>query len=183
MKDELISLFIDDALDLDEKIVLVETVHQNREFKEDTLALLKQEIAIRSDVVNKPPVIDIQKTPRFGSFWSRSWGYLATAAATACIFLVLMFQPPAVETIPYRFVFYQPDARQVQLSGSFTGWEPIAMNRIGDSGYWDMVIPIGKGEHRFSYILNGDKAVADPSIATRETDDFGGENSILTVGV
>lgn len=183
MKDELISLFIDDALDLHEKMALVEAIHENRGFKDDTLALLKQETVIRSDVVSEPPVIEIEKPSGFGFFWSRSWGYLATAAATACLVFALTFQHPMPETVSYRFVLYKPDVRQVQLSGTFTDWQPLAMNRVGNSGYWEMTVTLGQGEHRFSYILNGDRSVADPSIATRETDDFGGENSILTIGV
>ena len=37
MKDYLISSYIDDELDLDEKIEFVETVHEQVAFKEDTV--------------------------------------------------------------------------------------------------------------------------------------------------
>ena len=57
------------------------------------------------------------------------------------------------------------------------------MNRIGNSGYWDVTVGIAKGEHRFTYILDGNEFLADPSIPTKEKDDFGGENSILSIGV
>ncbi len=40
---------------------------------------------------------------------------------------------------------------------------------------------IPPGEHVFSYILDGDKILADPTILTREEDDFGSINSILVV--
>ena len=39
------------------------------------------------------------------------------------------------------------------------------------------------GEHRFAYILDGDKRMADPTLPAVERDDFGGENSILSVEV
>jgi hypothetical protein len=183
MRGELISLFIDDALDLNEKIELTQSIHENQAFKDDTLALLEQEIALRSDVTDTVPSIEITTEPWFRLFLTRTWGYLATAAATACIIFFLTFQKPVVETIPYRFVLYKPEAQQVQLSGSFTDWETIPMNRIGNSGYWDITVGIVKGEHRYSYILDGIESLADPSIPTKEKDDFGGENSIFSVGV
>ena len=183
MKDELISLFIDNAMDLDEKIEFIELVHANRSYKDDALSLLKQESGLRQDISETIPVVDLKTDGRIGLFFNRAWGYLATAAATACIIFWLTFQAPVAETIPYRFVLYHPGVEQVQLSGSFTDWDPISLHRIGDSGYWDITLPIPRGEHQFSYILNGKETLTDPTIQAREMDDFGGENSILAVGV
>jgi hypothetical protein len=55
------------------------------------------------------------------------------------------------------------------------------MAPIGDSGYWELRLNLPYGEHRFAYILDGSQQVADPTVPVREPDDFGGENSILTV--
>ena len=55
------------------------------------------------------------------------------------------------------------------------------MKRIGNSGYWELNLPVISGEHRFAYILNGDARIADPTLPAREADDFGGVNSILNV--
>jgi hypothetical protein len=55
------------------------------------------------------------------------------------------------------------------------------MKRVGTSGYWEVTLDLPEGEHRFSYILEGNRRLADPTILTREHDDFGGENSILEV--
>lgn len=183
MKDELISLFIDNALSLHEKIELTRSIHEDPAFAEDTLALLEQEILIRSDVSDTVPAIEFAADPWFRFFMARTWGYLATAAATACILFFLTFQKPMAQTIPYRFVLYRPEARQVQLSGSFTDWKTLSMNRVGDSGYWDVTLSIAEGEHRYAYILDEGEFLADPSIPTKEKDDFGGENSILSIGV
>jgi hypothetical protein len=183
MKDELISLFIDDELTLDEKIELTRSIHENQAFKDDTLALLAQEVAVRTDVTDAIPSIEIKAESWFRPFVTRTWGYLATAAVTACIIFVLTFQEPIAETIPHRFVLFKPEAKQVQLSGSFTDWKAIPMNRIGNSGYWDITMAVSKGEHRFTYILDGVESLADPSIPAKEKDDFGGENSILNIGV
>ena len=46
----MISMFIDDELDFDEKIEFVETVHADVTVKEEILSLLKQEKKIRSNV-------------------------------------------------------------------------------------------------------------------------------------
>jgi 1,4-alpha-glucan branching enzyme len=80
-----------------------------------------------------------------------------------------------------RFVVYEPAANQVELTGSFTGWQRTPLQRIGTSGYWELTLPVPSGEHRFSYILDGDRQMADPTVPRRENDDFGGENSILNV--
>lgn len=183
MKDELISLYIDNAMDLDEKIEFIELVHVDKAYKDDALSLLRQEAMLRSDVSDTLPVVTIDMESRFRIFISRAWGYLAATAATACIVFFLTFQKPVMESIPYRFVLYQPAASQVQLSGSFTDWNAVNMHRIGNSGYWDITIALSSGEHQFTYILDGKKTLADPSIPTREKDDFGGENSILVLGV
>lgn len=55
------------------------------------------------------------------------------------------------------------------------------MNRAGNSGYWEITFDLPAGEYRFSYILEGKRQLADPTILTREKDDFGGENSVLEV--
>ncbi len=43
MNDSLISLFIDDEMDLDEKVEFVETVHSSQVFTQETVDLLEQE--------------------------------------------------------------------------------------------------------------------------------------------
>lgn len=42
MKDYLISMFIDNELDLDEKIIFVETVHDEQAFKDEAIDLLSR---------------------------------------------------------------------------------------------------------------------------------------------
>jgi 1,4-alpha-glucan branching enzyme len=82
---------------------------------------------------------------------------------------------------PYRFVIYQPEAQHVELAGSFSDWQRIPLKPTGQSGYWETTLDLPEGDHRFSYIIEGNRRLTDPTIAVRETDDFGGENSILRV--
>jgi len=183
MKDYLISMFIDDELSLDDKLSFVETVHTDHSFKEETSGLLNQEKLIRSEVVDRIPSIQVreQRKPIF-STW-RPAGIFASALAAALI--LLFFAWPAQQQLsePYRFVIYQPEAKQVQITGSFIDWRRLPLRKVGTSGYWEVTLDLPAGEHRFSYILEGGRRLVDPTILAREKDDFGGENSILEVNL
>jgi hypothetical protein len=188
MEDYLISMYIDDELDLDAKIDFVETVHANRLFKDETVELLVQEKLIRSDVTDRPPVLSLEATFERSSFrsgiktWLRPAAAFASGLAAALLVLLLLPQPPDKQSeVPYRFVLYQPTATQAEIAGTFTGWRPVPMKRAGSAGYWEITLDVPQGVHRFSYILDHGRRAADPTIATRELDDFGGENTILEV--
>jgi hypothetical protein len=184
MKDYLISSYIDDELDLDGKIEFVETVHEQVAFKEDAVGLLHQEKQIRGEVTKRVPSVTLRGKRRFAfSFW-RPAGIFAAGLAAAL--LVMFFVTPQQEQMlltTHRFVLYQPDVNRVEITGSFLGWEAVAMQRNGTSGYWDVVLEVPAGEHRLCYILEGGRRIPDPTIPIREKDDFGGENSILAVNL
>jgi len=182
MNDHLISLYIDDELGLDDKIDFVEFVHEDKRFKDDTVNLLRQEKLIRSEVVEQMPAFGLK--PHRGP-WQlrllRPFGAVAAGLAAAAIVLLLFWPSQEHELRPHRFVIYQPDAEGVELAGSFSHWKKIPLKHSGNSGYWEVTLELPEGDHRFSYIIKGGRRLADPTIAVRETDDFGGENSILTV--
>jgi hypothetical protein len=182
MNDHLISMYIDDELDLDEKIIFVETVHDDRNFKDEAVSLLRQEKLIGSEVVDQIPALRIKEQR---SLWqARLFRPLAAAAAglaAAAIVWLTLWPTPEPSLRPWRFVIFQPDAQGVELAGSFSSWKRIPLKHAGKSGYWEITLELPEGEHRFSYIIEGGRRIADPTIAIREADDFGGENSILTV--
>lgn len=184
MQDYLISMFIDDELDLDNKIEFVETVHEDRNFKDETVDFLQQEKIIRADVVDQAPQIRLKLKERdVFPFW-RPLGIFASGLATALVIFYLFAQPTKEPlSMARRFVIYQPGVEKVEIAGSFTDWRTLPMNRAGASGYWEITLEVPPGEHRFSYILEGDKRLADPTILSRERDDFGGENSIIEVNL
>lgn len=188
MKDHLISMYIDDELDLDQKIDFVETVHADRAYKDEAVGLLEQEKLIRSEVTDGLPAFTLEATPHPSSFWDtlRAWarpaaGFASGLATALMVLLLLPRGPEAPSEVPYRFVLYQPDAAQAEIAGTFTGWQPVAMKRAGSAGYWEITLDVPQGVHRFSYILDHGRREADPTIPTRERDDFGGENTILEV--
>lgn len=187
MIEYLISLFIDDEMNLDEKVTFVETVRSNDQFAEETLSLLDQEKFLRSDVVDiVPPVILPEKKSALSFLRKHLTVYLGSAAVAAALIFLFFITGPLMETgdgtlnrVPYRFVIYRPDAQQAEIVGSFTGWKAVQMNPVDD--YWQITLELPVGEHRFSYIIDGKRQVSDPTIPIREKDDFGGENSILEV--
>jgi hypothetical protein len=182
MNHQIISLFIDDELTLDGKIEFVEEVHGSESFKDEAVELLRQEQLLRSDPVECIPERELKASrPRVLRFL-RPVGLAAAAAAAALIFVFFPFAPQKTPDTPYRFVFYRPDVNRVEITGSFTGWNAVPMRRVGDSGYWEHTFNLPQGEHRFAYLLNGGQRLPDPTIPMREGDDFGSENTILSIG-
>ncbi len=186
MKDYFISMYIDNELDLDEKIDFVEAVHKDRTFKNETIGLLEQEKQLRGDIaVSLPqmacPVQSQVKRNNF-KFWFPSFAGFATACVLLIgIFLIFQSVPVQHKGERYRFVIYQPETKQAEIIGSFTNWAPVAMEKVGNSGYWAISLELPEGEHRYSYLLENGQQVTDPTVLAHEQDDFGGENSIIKV--
>lgn len=181
----LASMYIDDELDLEDKIQFIDKINTNVPFYADTRGLLLQEKLLReppdtSMVPHSPPMADT-----VGDGIRMLLRPLLYATAGFALAGLLLFSrlsspvPPALNT--NRFVLYEPAANQVEIVGSFTEWERTPMLPIGASGYWELRLPLPLGEHRFAYILDGNRQLADPTLPIREKDDLGGENSILTV--
>ena len=184
MKDYLISSYIDDELDLDEKIEFVETVHAVAAFKDEAVDLLHLEKQVCGEVVARVPAVALREKHRFSIPLWRPAGIFAAglAAALLIMFLVTPRQEQMLLTT-HRFVLFQPDASRVEITGSFLGWEAVPMKKTGTSGYWEAVFELPAGEHRLCYILEGGRRIPDPTIPIREKDDLGGENSILAVNM
>ena len=180
----LISMFIDDAMTIDEKIAFVENIHTSKDFKEVTVDLLHQEKRLRSDPIEHFQEEDFNMKRFFPFRFLRPLGLIAAGIAVA-LFLSVFFtgSQDTVSPTPYRFVLYQPDVKSVDIMGSFTGWQPYRMEQVGASGYWEYRIDLSHGEHRFAYVLDGQQRIADPTIPAQEGDDFGGKNTILSIGI
>ncbi len=172
--DYLSSQYIDDQMNLSEKKIFVEKIKTEPVFYRLTLELLDQE-----QLVEKLPARSDNHTRRLHFF--RPFGFAATGFATALILFFILFQPQDLPVPANRFIIFQPDTKQVELAGTFTDWQRIPMVQIGHTGYWELKLPVSEGEHRFAYILDNDRRIADPTILNKEADDFGGENSIINV--
>ena len=184
MKDYLISCYIDDELDLDDKIEFVETVHENVSLKDEAVELLHQEKQIRSKVTDRVPAVTWREKRRFFLPLWRPAGIFA-AGLVAALFFLFFLTPQQEQTMltTHRFVLYQPDVNRVEITGSFLGWDVVPMEKSGTSGYWEAVLKLPAGEHRLCYILEGRLRISIPCEQTGMKDDFGGENSILAVNL
>jgi len=184
MKDYLISCYIDDELDLDDKIEFVETVHANVSLKDEAVDLLYQEKQIRNKVADCVPAVTFREKRKFFIPLWRPAGIFAAGLVAALLFMFLVTpQQEQMMLTPHRFVLYQPDVNRVEITGSFLGWDAVPMKKSGASGYWEVILELPVGEHRLCYILEGRLRIPDPTIPIREKDDFGGENSILAVNM
>lgn len=179
------SLFIDNELRIEEKRSFLEKVRNDTSFFSESLQMLQQELLLRSDVVDHMPQTDIQL--------SKGWLFtikdllnprvlIPAAVIFAIVFLLIMPINTAKPDFKNRFVVYRPDVSKVEIVGSFTDWKRIPLHKISNSGYWEAMFKLPEGEHRYTYILEGERSYADPTVLTVEKDDFGGMNSIIQVG-
>ncbi len=183
-----ISMFIDNELNLDEKIDFVRKVHKEEPFYNESIDLLEQEKLLSSDVVSLVPQVSLkEKSKIFDLKFYTPFLRVAEFAAVAVLVLFFVFsinQPEnEISSVSKRFLIYQPDASSVQIAGSFTDWKDVPMKMIGPSGYWEIELDVTKGEHKYVFIVGDDKKIADPTIMLRERDDFGSENTVLLVEV
>jgi hypothetical protein len=83
------------------------------------------------------------------------------------------------------FTHVDPDAASVWVTGDFTGWAETpaagAWEMTGSGGAWSATGQTGAGEHRYKFVVDGERWIADPGSVESEPDGFGGENSIVRV--
>lgn len=180
----LASMYIDDEMNLEEKKEFVQKISSDPGFCTFTMDLLKQETLLIEQCVI-PETISFEQTspPFWKAFRSflRPAGFLAAGFSSAMLLFFTVFYSSYAPLPKKRFIFFEPGVEYVEIMGSFTDWQRIPMKQIGQSGYWELTLEVDIGEHRFAYILNGERRIVDPTIQDREMDDFGGENSILKI--
>jgi len=134
------------------------------------------------DRLKRPSLASWLWTPRNVSFGWRPAYSLAAAALVAVLVGVQALnratdKPSQVFT---RFVVRIPGANNVSLAGDFTGWQPShSMTRSGTE-LWTVVVPLEPGVHTYSFVVDGERWIADPA-APSVDDGFGGANSRVAV--
>jgi hypothetical protein len=188
--DYLISMYIDNELSIDDKIIFVEHVHAEQGFTDDAVAFLEQEKALRSALPEQAPEVALpfMQSTKLSFLAPKPLGLAFAASLLILVALFYTLAPPpqnGFHPLPaghqHRFVIYQSEIKQIEIAGSFTNWQRIPLEPAGSTGYWEITLDIPPGEHAFSYILDGDTILADPTISAQEMDDFGTINSILVV--
>jgi chromosome partitioning protein len=80
------------------------------------------------------------------------------------------------------FSYYNPSARDVQLVGDFSDWEPLQNSMIRDQGkhIWTGVIPLEAGTYHYKFIVDGEWKI-DPDNDEVVTTPMGARNSAVNV--
>ena len=78
-----------------------------------------------------------------------------------------------------RVTFVVPGARRVEIAGEWNDWTPVALVRLG-AERWQANVTLGKGAHRFSLLVDGDRWVV-PAGVPSIPDSFGGTVGLLVV--
>lgn len=81
-----------------------------------------------------------------------------------------------------QFVLVAPDARSVSLVGDFNDWDPTVTPLRAASGAWSVAVRLVPGRHRYAFVLDGVRWIADPLAPPAPDDDFGSPGSVVTVG-
>lgn len=87
-------------------------------------------------------------------------------------------------TTMVQFVLVAPEARNVVLVGDFNDWDPAAtpLHRAPSGGAWTAALPLQPGRHRYAFVVDGVRWMADPTAPPAPDDDFGSPGSVVTVG-
>jgi len=85
-----------------------------------------------------------------------------------------------------KFVLIAPDAQRVAVVGDFNGWDARAnpMTTRTPAGQWTVFVPLRPGLHVYSFLVDGDHFIPDPSAPLAPDDGFGASrtNSVVVVG-
>lgn len=110
----------------------------------------------------------------------------ALAAAAALVLWLGGARAPtdaaAPTAVTVRFVLVAPDARSVNLAGTFNHWDAGAtpLVRTGAAGVWTATLTLPAGQHQYAFVVDGARWVPDPA-APAVDDGFGRRNSVLAL--
>ena len=173
-------------------------IHETREF----LAARRPPdltAAVMSRIADATPLPAVRRTALIRRLVQMLWAprelsirpaYALAAAACVAILLVVYVRqlPTSVPQLttaandPQLFVQFRLDtaASRVQLAGTFTNWQPRYDLRESEPGIWTITVPLKQGVHDYSFVVDGQRWVPDPS-APQIGDGFGGTNSRLSL--
>jgi serine protease AprX len=88
---------------------------------------------------------------------------------------------PVIEDARLVLAYHDDGATTVAVAGDFTGWDARPLEREGEGGWRLALAAPGPGRHRYKFLLDGRRWIADPANGVHEPDPYGGINSILAV--
>ena len=79
------------------------------------------------------------------------------------------------------FSFTAPEANTVLLVGDFTGWQEAPLTLKKDKGgTWKKTVSLPPGRYEYRLLVDG-QWQDDPQCASRQPNQFGGENCVCIV--
>jgi len=89
----------------------------------------------------------------------------------------------ARDTVYVHFALTAPTAHEVAVAGSFNAWnvDALPLHRTA-AGTWEATVALPVGEHRYQFVVDGQRWIPDPSAQAQVDDGFGGTNSVIVVG-
>ena len=79
----------------------------------------------------------------------------------------------------YRLALSAPRASRVEITGDFTEWKPVMLER-GSDGRWTLTLPLAAGTHRLNARIDGGSWIVPPGLTTMN-DDFAGEVGLIVI--
>ena len=106
---------------------------------------------------------------------------IAATASTAAIPVSTASNAPVLQTV--QFVFRAPSAHSVALVGDFNDWNSDSTPlRPAAGGLWTVTIPLTAGRYTYTFVVDGERWMADPSAPPAPPDDAGRPSSVVTIG-
>jgi hypothetical protein len=84
---------------------------------------------------------------------------------------------------PIAFTFFDPEARQVQVLGSWNDWQGpgLEMEQV-EEGTWQAALPLLPGsQYQYKFLVDGARWLDDPANPRKAWDGFGGFNSVMAL--
>ena len=107
----------------------------------------------------------------------------ATSRATAVPHSVVSSPPfaAALDLHTVRIGYFQPEAREVYVAGTFNDWDPRETPLLRDSfGDWSIDLSLPPGEHRYRLVVDGEWR-DDPSAQRMEANPYGDFDAVVSV--
>jgi len=71
-------------------------------------------------------------------------------------------------------------ASVVEVSGDFTNWVPLGLERAKDEGWWSKTLLLRPGKYQMNLRLNGGQWIVPPGLLSM-VDEFGGSVGLLVI--
>jgi hypothetical protein len=90
-------------------------------------------------------------------------------------------KPAVLEGVKVPFVLFEPDAKQVSLSGDFNGWASgAAPMKRQDDGHWELSVALAPGRYEYKFVVDG-HWIPDPLAHETVRNQHGSLNSVVEV--